>query len=102
MPPEARREVCEILGIRVQMEGEIISGRDRVARPERLVVTGSIDPRLSFGEDGGAADGGSGGGSGPDDLGPDGRTPGGSSGRHLVARPTLSNFGKSGDGHRGA
>ena len=97
MPQEARREVCEILGIRVQMEGGIVSGKDRVARPARLVVTGSIDPRLSFGEDGGAADGGSGGGPGPDNSGSDGRTPGGSSGAHLVARRTPSNFAKSDD-----
>ncbi|WP_447943422.1 recombinase zinc beta ribbon domain-containing protein [Microbacterium aurum] len=95
MPPEARREVCEILGIRVQLSGGIVSGKDRVARPEGLVVTGSIDPRLSFGEDGGAADGGSGGGSGPDNPESDGRTPGSSSGRHLVARPAPDNSVKS-------
>ena len=98
MPPEARREVCEILGIRVQMEGRIVTGKDRVARPERLVVTGSIDPRLSFGEGGGGSDGGSGGGSGPNNSGSDGRTPGGSSGAHLVASTAPSNSGKS--GHR--
>lgn len=101
MPPEARREICEILGIRVQMDGGIVSGKDRVARPERLVVTGSIDPRLSFGEGGGAADGGSGGGSGPDNSGSDGRTPGGSSGAHLVDRTAPSNSAKSGDGGDG-
>lgn len=97
MPQEARREVCEILGIRVQMEGGIVSGKDRVARPARLVVTGSIDPRLSFGEGGGATDGGSGGGSGPDNSGSDGRTPGGSSGAHRVTRTAPSNSGKSDD-----
>lgn len=96
MPQEARREVCEILGIRVQMTGEIVSGNDRVARPEGLVVTGSIDPRLSFGEDGGAADGGSGGGSGPRIPESDGRPPGGSSGARPVAHHAPSNSTTSG------
>lgn len=56
--------------------GGIVSGKDRVARPARLAVTGSIDPRLSFGEGGDVEDGGS----GPRSPGPDGRSPGCSSG----------------------
>lgn len=94
MPPEHRREVCEILDVRVRMEGGVVSGKDRVSRPARIVVTGSVDPRLSFGEDGS----GSGGGSGPDNPGSGGPTPGGSSGGRVVAHPARSNTTGSGHG----
>lgn len=96
MSPETRREVCEVLGIRVQMTGGVVSGKDRVARPEGLVVTGSIDPRLSFGEGGSAA----GGGSGPSNWGSGGGAAGGSSGQNPKNRPAASNSGKSAHGRR--
>lgn len=63
MTEEQRREVYRILRVRVQMTGEIVSGADRVARPEGLVVSGVIDPRMWGGGD--ASDGNGHGGTGP-------------------------------------
>lgn len=62
---DQRRQVYEILRIRVQMTGEIKADAHRVAHPEGLSVSGVLDPRL-WGEDG--RGGGSGGGNG--DSGP--------------------------------
>ncbi len=62
---DQRRQVYEILRIRVQMTGEIRADAHRVAHPEGLSVSGVLDPRL-WGEEG--RGGGSGGGNG--DSGP--------------------------------
>lgn len=63
MTEEQRREVYRILRVRVQMTGEIVSGADRVARPDGLVVSGVIDPRMWGGGD--SSDGNGHGGVGP-------------------------------------
>jgi DNA invertase Pin-like site-specific DNA recombinase len=50
MPDEARREIVEILDIRVSMIGDIaVRLPERVSEPERVRITGIIDPRL-FGD----------------------------------------------------
>ncbi|MTE22664.1 hypothetical protein GJQ66_00205 [Microbacterium sp. ZXX196] len=60
---EQRREVYRILRVKVQMTGEVVSGKDRVARPEGLRISGVIDPRMW-------GDSGSAGGNGGSDAGP--------------------------------
>src|SRR5690606_4296298 len=56
---DQRRQVYEILRIKVQMTGEIKADAHRVAHPEGLSVSGVLDPRL-WGDEG--RGGGSGGG----------------------------------------
>ncbi|MGP6177857.1 recombinase family protein [Microbacterium sp. A196] len=65
---DQRRQVYDILRVRVQMTGPIAGGVERVAQPDGLSVSGVLDPRL-WGEEG--RDGDSGGGnrdSGPRPL----------------------------------
>ena len=51
MPEAARREIIQILDIRVTMLGEVVMAKpERVSEPERVRITGVIDPRL-FGDD---------------------------------------------------
>lgn len=56
---DQRRQVYEILRIRVQMTGQVVTDAHRVAHPEGLSVSGVLDPRL-WGDEG--RDSGSGGG----------------------------------------
>ncbi|SDS15133.1 Recombinase [Microbacterium paraoxydans] len=80
---DQRRQVYEILRVRVQMTGSIKADAHRVAHPEGLSVSGVLDPRL-WGEEG--RGGGSGGGNG--DSGP----------RPMPSFPTPSNSQVSDDG----
>jgi hypothetical protein len=50
LPDSARREVVTILDVRVTMLGDVVMRQpERVSRPERVRITGIIDPRL-FGD----------------------------------------------------
>ncbi|WP_210422814.1 recombinase family protein [Cryobacterium sp. BB307] len=59
MAEEQRREVYRILRVRVLMAGAVVTDEQRVAHPERLQISGVLDPRL-WGDEG--RGGGSGGG----------------------------------------
>lgn len=50
MPAAARREIMEILDIRVTITGRVVSRQpERISEPESILITGKIDPRM-FGD----------------------------------------------------